>query len=120
MMTVARVANAAKEAGSLLAKGGTAAAEIVQSDARGNLSLGAALDLSTVQAKFGAVVDQLKVNELDVLATFKFTREVNREYLEGRAAQQPHAVVQRSVADLSKLWPFVASARVACDCSACC
>ena len=119
-MTVARVANAAKEAGSLLDKGGTAAAEIVQSDARGNLSLGAALDLSTVQAKFGAVVHQLKVNEPDVLATFKFTREVNREYLKRRAAEQPHAVAQWSVADLEAVarpsLPVLALAATAACC----
>ena len=97
-MTVARVANAAKEAGSLLTKGGTAAAEIIQSDARGNLSLGAALDLSAVQTKLGAVMNVLNVNEPDVLAPF--TREVNREYFKRRAAELPHAVAQRSVADL--------------------
>ena len=88
MMTVARVANAAKEAGTLPAKGGTAAAEIVQSDARGNLSIHAALDLSTVRAKYGAVINRLKVNEADVLASYNFTRDVSREYFERRAPEQ--------------------------------
>ena len=39
MMTAARVTDAAKEAASLLAKGGKAAAEVVRSDTLGNLSL---------------------------------------------------------------------------------
>ena len=50
MMTAERVTNAAKEAACLLAKGGTAAAEVVRSDARDTLSLDAALDLSAVHA----------------------------------------------------------------------
>ena len=100
MMTAARLTNAAKEAGRLLTDGGTAAAEVVQSNARGNLSLDAALNLSAVQAKFGTVVNQLKVNEPDVLASYKFTREVSREYLKRRAPEQPPAAVQWSVVRL--------------------
>lgn len=102
MMTAARVTDAAKEAASLLAKGGKAAAEVVRSDARDNLSLNAALELSTVHAEYGAVIKKLEVNEPDVLAAYKFTREVNREYLERRAPEQPRAAVQRSVVRLER------------------
>ena len=102
MMTAARVTDAAKEAASLLAKGSKAATEVVQSDARGNLSLDAALDLSTVQDEYGAVINKLKVNEPDVLAAYKFTREVNREYLERRAPEQPRAAVRWSVVRLER------------------
>ena len=102
MLTAARVTDAAKEAASLLAKGSKAATEVVQSDARGNLSLDAALDLSTVQDEYGAVINKLKVNEPDVLAAYKFTREVNREYLERRAPEQPRAAVRWSVVRLER------------------
>lgn len=94
MMTAARITDAAKEAASLLSKGGKAAAEVVRSDARDNLSLDAALNLSTVHAEYGAVINKLKVNEPDVLAAYKFTREVNREYLDRRAREQPRAAVR--------------------------
>ena len=102
MLTAARVTDAAKEAASLLAKGGKAATEVVQSDARGNLSLDAALDLSTVQDEYGAVINKLKVNEPDVLASYKFTREVSREYLERRAPGQPRVAMRRSVVRLER------------------
>ena len=111
MMTAARVTNAAKEAASLLAKGGKAAAEVVRSNARDNLSLDAALSLSTVHAEYGAVINKLKVNEPDVLAAYKLTREVNREYLERRAPEQPRAAMRWSVVRLERwtAWPLPAT-----------
>ena len=102
MLTAARVTDAAKEAASLLAKGGKAAAEVVRSDTRDNLSLDAALELSAVHAEYGAVINKLKVNEPDVLASYKFTREVSCEYLERRAPEQPRAAVRRSVVRLER------------------
>ena len=102
MMTAARLTDAAKEGCDLLAKGGRAAAEVMQSCGQGNLSLDAALDLSAVQAKFGSVISQLKVHEPDVRASYNFTREVSRQYLERRAAEQrmdvPGAVRARGFA----------------------
>ena len=99
---MARITDAAKEAASLLAKGGKAAAEVVRSDALDDLSLDTAFNLSTVESKYVAVINNLKVNERDLLATCEFTREVNREYLDRRAREQPRAAVQWSVVRLER------------------
>ena len=101
--TAMRVCKAAKEAAHLVAKGGMAAAEVVRSNARGNLSLDAALTLSGLQGQLDVLVKQLDVNAPDVLASSEFARDVQREYLERRhATEWPHAVSQWSVAALDR------------------
>ena len=93
MRTAAHLADAAKAGAALLSKGSKAAVEILGSEAKGCLPLSAALDLSDMRDKYASVASQFKLNEPDLLASYRHMLASRRAYLKQgeRRCEADHA-----------------------------